>query len=114
ELDPDNPLRYRYGNEYRDLSSQQLVVDVRLPDGSLHQIERTFYRSHYGPMLDLSPLAEGLGWTPQSAISYRDANAGNYRMLQQWLAIGKAHNSSELFDALAQHQGIPWVNTLVT
>ncbi|GAB59540.1 penicillin acylase family protein [Rheinheimera nanhaiensis] len=114
ELEPDNPLRYRYGNEYRDFTQQQVSIDVMLPDGSMQQVSRTFYRSHYGPLLDLSTLDASLGWTTQSAISYRDANAGNYRMLQQWLAIGQARNKTELMDALAQHQGIPWVNTLVT
>lgn len=114
ELDPENPLRYRYGNTYRDFSPQQVSVDIGLPDGTVQQVSRTFYHSHYGPLLDLSPLDASLGWTTQSVISYRDANAGNYRMLQQWLAIGQARNKTELMDALAQHQGIPWVNTLVT
>lgn len=114
ELDPENPLRYRYGNTYRDFIQQQVSVDIGLPDGSVQQVSRTFYHSHYGPLLDLSPLDASLGWTTQSVISYRDANAGNYRMLQQWLAIGQARNKAELFDALEQHQGIPWVNTLVT
>ncbi len=114
ELDPQNPLRYRYGNQYRELSSQQLSVDVLLEDGSLQNMQRTLYRSHYGPIVELGMLSDSLSWTPHSAITYRDANAGNFRMAQQWLAINQAQHQTALLDALNQHQGIPWVNTLVT
>ena len=114
ELDPQNPLRYRYGDTYRELSSQHVTISVRQADDSVQQVERTFYRSHYGPMLNLGMLSGQLGWTAQSAITFRDANAGNFRMVQQWLAMGKASSAEALIDTLQQHQGIPWVNTLIT
>ncbi|HAU4904932.1 TPA: acyl-homoserine-lactone acylase, partial [Aeromonas hydrophila] len=69
--------------------------------------------SHFGPMVNLASLSPSLGWTSSSAISFRDANAGNYKMLEQWLAMAKAQSTPAFFDALAEHQGVPWVNTLL-
>lgn len=113
ELDPANPRRYRYGDGYRDISAQTLEVTVLQPDQSLQTVRRTLYRSHYGPMLDLTSLSPALGWSQKSAITMRDANAGNARLLPHWLALGKARNKTEFVQAFHQIQGIPWVNTLM-
>lgn len=112
-LEAGNPLRYRYGSGYRDITAKKVKVEVLQTDQSIKSIETTLYRSHYGPMLDLSALSPGLGWTQNTAITLRDANAGNSRMLQQWLAMGKARNKAEFLQAFADHHGIPWVNTLL-
>ncbi len=113
ELDPANPLRYRYGNEYRDIEQTEVSIEVQLADGSLQTINHTLYHSHYGPLVNLASIDPSLGWNSQSAIAIKDANLNNSRMLQQWLALNKASDSSSFFAALAEHQGIPWVNTLL-
>ncbi|MFM4941769.1 penicillin acylase family protein [Aeromonas bivalvium] len=112
-LDPDNPLRYRYGDQWREMSQKEITVQVRQADGSLQPHVQTLYGSHFGPLVNLASLSPTLGWTRNSAISLRDANAGNYRMLEQWLAMAKAQSTPAFFDALAAHQGVPWVNTLL-
>ncbi|MFM4702608.1 penicillin acylase family protein [Aeromonas bivalvium] len=112
-LDPDNPLRYRYGDQWREMSQKQITVPVRQADGSLQPYVQTLYASHFGPLVNLASLSPTLGWSRSSAISLRDANAGNYRMLEQWLAMAKAQSTPAFFDALAEHQGVPWVNTLL-
>lgn len=112
-LDPANPLRYRYGDQWREMSQKEIAVQVRQADGSLQPYLQTVYASHFGPMVNLASLSPSLGWTSGSAISFRDANAGNYKMLEQWLAMAKAQSTPAFFDALAEHQGVPWVNTLL-
>ncbi|WP_349921566.1 penicillin acylase family protein [Aeromonas veronii] len=112
-LDPDNPLRYRYGNEWREMSQKTVTLEVRQADGSLQPYRQTVYASHFGPMVNLASLSPALGWSRSTAISFRDANAGNYKMLEQWLAMARAQSTPAFFDALAEHQGIPWVNTLL-
>lgn len=112
-LDPDDPTRYEFDGEYRDMTSKQVSVKVKLPDGRVIDQSQTLYFSHFGPMVNLASLSPALGWSNNSAISYRDANAGNTRMLEQWLAMGKASSRDEFFQAFADHQGIPWVNTIM-
>lgn len=112
-LDPANPLRYRYGDQWREMSQKEITVQVRQADDSLQPYSQTVYASHFGPMVNLASLSPSLGWTSSSAISFRDANAGNYKMLEQWLAMAKAQSTPAFFDALAEHQGVPWVNTLL-
>ncbi len=112
-LEEGNPLRYRYGNGYRDITAKKVKVEVLQADQSINSIETTLYRSHYGPMLDLTALSPALGWNQKTAISMRDANTGNSRMLQHWLAMGKARNKTEFFNAFSENNGIPWVNTLM-
>ncbi|KKO45129.1 acyl-homoserine-lactone acylase [Arsukibacterium ikkense] len=113
ELDPANPLRYRYGDSYRDIEQTEVSIEVQLADGSLQLINHTLYRSHFGPLVNLASIDPSLGWNSQSAIAIKDANQNNSRMLQQWLALNKASDTTSFFAALAEHQGIPWVNTLL-
>lgn len=112
-LDPANPLRYRYGDQWREMSQKEITVQVRQVDGSLQPYVQTIYASHFGPMVNLASLSPTLGWTSSSAVSFRDANAGNYKMLEQWLAMARAQSTPAFFEALAEHQGVPWVNTLL-
>lgn len=112
-LDPANPLRYRYGDQWREMSQKEITVQVRQADGSLQPHVQTLYASHFGPMVNLASLSPTLGWTSSSAVSLRDANAGNYKMLEQWLAMARAQSTPAFFEALAEHQGVPWVNTLL-
>lgn len=112
-LDPTNPLRYRYGDQWREMSQKEITVQVRQADGSLQPHVQTLYASHFGPMVNLASLSPTLGWTSSSAVSFRDANAGNYKMLEQWLAMARAQSTPAFFEALAEHQGVPWVNTLL-
>lgn len=112
-LDPANPLRYRYGDQWREMSQKEITVQVRQADGSLQPHVQTLYASHFGPMVNLASLSPTLGWTSSSAVSFRDPNAGNYKMLEQWLAMARAQSTPAFFEALAEHQGVPWVNTLL-
>lgn len=112
-LDPANPRRYLYDGGYRDMTAKPVSVQVKQADGSLQTYSQNVWFSHYGPIVNLSSMSPALGWSSSSAITYRDANAGNYKLLDQWLAMAKAGNKSEFLSAFATHQGTPWVNTLM-
>lgn len=119
KLDPDNPMRYHYGEDetgqpiYKAIEPISVTVMVKQQDGSLRQVDRTLYRSHYGPMVNLANIDPSLGWNQQTAITFRDANQGNSRMLQQWVDMAKASSTDDFFQAFHDHQGLPWVNTLM-
>lgn len=113
ELDPADATRYEYDGSYRDMATKTVEIAVKQPDGSLAQYSQTVYFSHHGPVVNLASLSPALGWSEQSAVAFRDANLGNTRMLDQWLAMGKADSRESFFQAFEENQGIPWVNTLM-
>ena len=99
---------YRYGDEVRDMTSSTHRIEVRGDDGALTETERTLWRTHYGPMLNL-PL---MGWGNEVAFSYRDANDGNVDVLAQFLEMDRAQSIDELRESFGRTKGMPWVNTL--
>lgn len=113
ELDPTDATRYKYDDSYRDMTTKTVKIAVKKPDGSLSDYSQTIYFSHYGPVVNLASISPTLGWNKQSAVAFRDANAGNARMLDQWIAMGKADSREAFFQAFEDNQGIPWVNTLM-
>jgi len=108
ELAPGDPTSYRYGDERRSMTSRRVSVDVLGDDGTVEPLERTLWRTHYGPMVDI-PL---LGWSEGMGFTLRDVNDGNDRFLAQYLAIDRAASVGELRAAVHEHQGLPWVNII--
>ncbi len=100
---PGSTTRYQYGTEQRELTGKPLTVQVLQPDGSLQDVSRTMYRSHYGPIIS---------WNAQGAISLRDANIDNTSFISQFHFMNRARNLQEFQGAFATYQGIPWVNTM--
>ena len=113
ELDPQNPLKYKYGDEYRDITSEKVTINIKQADGSLQPYSKEVFFSHFGPIVDLGTLSPSLGWNQVSAIAFRYANAGNDRMLSQWIDMAKANDTESFYKAFEDNQGIPWVNTLM-
>ena len=70
---------------------------------------RTLWRSRFGPVV-VNPRA-GLNWTAETAYAIQDANTGNVRGLDTWLAFNTARDVGELRQA-QRSLGIPWVNTI--
>jgi len=108
DLVPGRPTTYRYGAEEREMEPGTFAVDVRAEGGATERVERTLWRTHHGPMVNL-PL---LGWGLDAAFTYRDANIDNTAMFAQWLGMDGARSMDDLQRVFAEHQGIPWVNTL--
>ncbi|MCV6623123.1 MAG: penicillin acylase family protein [Cellvibrionaceae bacterium] len=122
ELDPSNPMRYRYENGFKDITAKTVSIKVKTPannqdgtanDSELQTQEHTVYNSHFGPIVNLGSLAPSLAWTDKSAISIRDANLDNTGMLSHWVAMAKAQSPEEFLQAFSDHRSIPWVNTMM-
>jgi acyl-homoserine-lactone acylase len=105
---PGEPTKYYYDGELRDMQSQQYSIDVLQGDGSLKSQTRTYWRTHYGPMLALDPFY----WTSALALSYRDANIDNYVLIEQFLRMNLATSLEEFQQVHHEIAGIPWVNTM--
>jgi acyl-homoserine-lactone acylase len=108
DLVPGDPTRYRYGDDERAMTSRAVSVDVLAPDGTTSAVERTFWFSHYGPIIDFP----GVGWTDVQTLTFRDANAENDELIPQFMAMNRAGSMDDMIDAHATWQGIPWVNTM--
>ena len=113
ELNPANPLQYKYDGEYRDMTQQTVTVEVNAGSAGMVPKEHTVYSTHFGPVVGLGSLSPALAWTAKSAISVRDANLDNIGMLEQWIAMNKAKSRQEFFKAFETHQALPWVNTIM-
>lgn len=109
KLVPGKPTSYLYEGQERPMQAVLHKVQVKQPDGSLQAVERTYYRSHYGPVVAIGGLAE---WTNETAFTIRDANASNSALLEHFLRVGQARTISELESVMATVQGNPWVNTI--
>jgi acyl-homoserine-lactone acylase len=108
-LDPASPTSYRYGDGTKEMTSEDITIDVKGTDGTTTQQTRTMWSSHYGPMLNLP-----FGWTGEKAYTMRDANIDNTDFLAQFLGMDGAKSLDDFIDAHRTHNGIPWVNTMAT
>ena len=105
-LDAENPMRYRYDDDYRDIEAVSVNVDVATDEGvetRTHQV----YFSHYGPILQSGELARGEG----RAFAVRDAVISNYLTAKTYDALSKARSTEDV-EAAISRQGVYWVNTI--
>ena len=108
-LVPGDPTRYLVDGQPEAMRSRQLSIQVRQADGSLRTQTHTLWTSRWGPLV-VMPSAR-LGWTAQTAYALQDANTGNARSVDTWLALNRARNVAEMQRGLA-NLGTPWVNTI--
>jgi acyl-homoserine-lactone acylase len=114
DLVPGAPTTYLVDGRPEAMTGKQVTIQVRTDSGALQPVTQTMWSTRYGPVLDLSFVDPSLGWTTTGAITYRDANIDNDRMLRQWFNIARAQDVAGVRDSIARDQGIPWVNTIVT
>jgi acyl-homoserine-lactone acylase len=108
-LVPDRPTSYYWDGQVRDMSRQDVTVDVLGADGRVTHQTHTFWRSHLGPIIGFDPLT----WGTTTAWALRDVNEETTtRSLDGYIAIGQAHTVRELQTALDRWQPLPWVNTV--
>ena len=110
ELVPGDPTSYVFDGEPRAMTATEHTIEVLGEDGTLTPLTRTYYRSHYGPMLK----GPGVAWDDQKAFTFRDANADNAGFLAQWARMNRATSAADLLEAQREVHGIPWVYTIAT
>jgi acyl-homoserine-lactone acylase len=110
KLVPGDPTSYWFDGQKRKMTSKTATVQVLQPDGSLKNVSRTLWRSHFGPMIASDALR--MGWGSTFAYTVRDANAENNRFIEQWWRINQAKTVAGIKRALEQNVAVPWVNTI--
>ena len=50
-LHPEKPGLYRYEDQWREISSAVIMVEVREPDGHIKPVQRVIRRTHHGPII---------------------------------------------------------------
>ncbi len=113
-LVPGHPTSYTVGNSTEAMTSKTFTIQVKQANGTLQNQSRTLYSTRYGPVLDLNVLGIPLGWDDTTAITYRDANITNDKMLHQWFNFARAADVNGINSAIAADQGIPWVNVMAS
>jgi acyl-homoserine-lactone acylase len=106
-LVPGHPTSYLVNGRAERMTRRTVTVTVRGAGGKLSTVTKTLYGSRYGPVL-------ATGWTASNAFAIRDANAGNVRSVNEWLAMGRSQNLAQLRAAQDTYQGLPWMYTLAT
>lgn len=110
-LDPADPTRYIYDGRPEPMTAVPITVQSRRPDGSSETVTRTLYRTRFGPVVDLSSLAPGLGWTAQRAYALRDVNTDNDRAFLNFFAWNQARSLNDFIAIQKRFAAMPWVNT---
>ncbi|MCY4213816.1 MAG: penicillin acylase family protein [Gammaproteobacteria bacterium] len=104
ELNPSDLMQYRYDGEWRDITTEAVAIQVRLADGSLEERTHTFYRSHFGPIVNLKELSPLFGTWPLAngtVLAFRDANALRAEAIfDQYRRMGRAADMDDFTDAL--------------
>lgn len=110
QLVPGDPTKYIHDGEVKSMTPHVVKVQARKADGTLEERSTTLWYSHYGPIVEYAGAF--LHWTPAKAYAIRDANAMNFRVVDQFMAMNRAQDVYELQQAQEYWQAIPWVNTM--
>jgi acyl-homoserine-lactone acylase len=107
ELNPENPMQYRYGEGFRDIQARSVTVEESGDDSSFSIGQHTVYFTHFGPVVE----SEDLPWNGTTAYAVRDANLANLQSAPTYDALNKARNIDEV-EAAISLQGVSFTNTI--
>ena len=112
KLVPGSPTSYIYDGQVRQMKARNVTVTVKNANGDLEERSRILYDSHHGSVLTSILGLPLFPWTPATAWSIGDANAGNFRYLNHFFEVNQAQSVDELEEIITRNQGVPWVNTI--
>lgn len=104
-----DPTSYLIDGQPEKMSSRTVSAMLRGADGLFTMKSLTLWSTRWGPVVTVPRL--GLGWTAERAYALQDANTGNARGGDSWLAFASATRVQDLHAAHA-NLGVPWVNTI--
>lgn len=105
-LDPTDPTAYIVDGKREKMTRREITVESK--DGPA--VVRSVYSSRFGSIVAV-PGTE-YAWTRQTAYAIADANSGNIRSGDTWLDFSRAHKVEDIRQALAEHMGAPFFNTM--
>lgn len=115
QINPQNPTQYMVDGQARDMIALPTEIEVKQADGTVTKMQRTLYRSHYGPMMVLKVSGiPVLGWNQLMAFTIRDANLENDRLINQFAKWNMAGSLEEFMSLHKSELGVPWVNTVAS
>lgn len=103
DLVPGNSMVYLVGDEERAIEAIEVAVET---DAGIEN--RTVYLTHLGPVV----AGPNTPWNDQHVYVMRDVNYENYRTGDQYAAMQRSTDVTQLRQALADHQGAAFVNTI--
>ncbi len=107
QLNPQNPMEYKYAEEYRPITAVNVDIDVVSESGEVSVQPQTIYLTHYGPVV----VNQALPWNADVAYAIRDANVTNTRNTATYDALNVATSVDDIEAAISM-QGVPWTNTI--
>ncbi|MBL0086623.1 MAG: penicillin acylase family protein, partial [Ideonella sp.] len=102
-----SPATYVVDGVTKAMTARTLTVEVK--GGA--PVTRTYYSTEFGPLLKSAAL--GLDWTSRKAFAFTDINLPNNRMMEQYLAMGRARTAEEGRQVMGAVLGSPLLNTLI-
>ena len=104
-----DPTSYLIDGQPEKMHSRTVAAMTRGTDGLVSLKSQTVWTSRWGPVIAAPRL--GLAWTDTRAYALQDANSGNARGADSWLAFASATKVQDLHSA-HRNLGVPWVNTI--
>ncbi|NGN66129.1 acylase [Streptomyces sp. A7024] len=107
KLDPADPKAYLVDGKSEKMWPRPVTVETK--DG---KVTKTQWWTRYGPITTSLGGRINLPWTATTAYALNDPNAANLRATATGLGFSKARSIAGVKKALADTQGLPWVNTI--
>lgn len=93
-LDPNNPMKYKYDNEWRDITKREITLEAKGGEKKTFPI----FDCHYGPVV---AMRNGKAYAAKT--SYADCVQGN----ESWYALNFAKNYKGVIDAAETQMVFP-------